>query len=431
MGTETETPLRIHRLQAENVKRIKVIDITPDGEVIKLTGKNKQGKTSTLDSIWLGIGGGKAKRDTAVTNPIRHGETQASVMIDLGDLTVTRKWELGEDGETTTELFLANKDGVPRRSPQAALDALINHAGFDPLSFTRLDDKSQVAALLELVDLPFDPIEFDEKTKDIEAQRTVFDRGLKELKAQVAAMPRYPNAPAERVESTLLLDEIRNLQTTQTARAEKQGEYERAQDAKSAAEWRVSQLEAQLETARGDATRAGVSLEAAKKEYEGLPDSTAMIAELQESLATAGETNSEIEANERFEHATKDLLAKTAESEGRTTTIEARRQEKRDALAAAKFPVDGLSFEDGVVMYDGQPFAQASAAEQTQISMALVMAGNPTLRVITIRDASLLDSESMKIITDMAAEHGFQIWLEIVDESGEVGVVIEDGSNVR
>ncbi|NQS97855.1 MAG: hypothetical protein HQ591_05330 [candidate division Zixibacteria bacterium] len=43
------------------------------------------------------------------------------------------------------------------------------------------------------------------------------------------------------------------------------------------------------------------------------------------------------------------------------------------------------------------------------------------------KDGSLLDSRNLKIIDRMAGEHDFQIWLESVDETGEIGIVIEAG----
>ena len=59
--------------------------------------------------------------------------------------------------------------------------------------------------------------------------------------------------------------------------------------------------------------------------------------------------------------------------------------------------------------------------------MAVAMAINPDLRVVIIRDGSLLDTKHMAVIEQMAKDKDFQVWMEIVDESGEVGVYIEDG----
>ena len=82
-----------------------------------------------------------------------------------------------------------------------------------------------------------------------------------------------------------------------------------------------------------------------------------------------------------------------------------------------------------VVVFRHQHLVYANAAaEQLRVSVALAMAANPTLRVLRILDGSLLDSDSLEIIATLAAENDYQVWIEIVDESGAVGFVIEDGA---
>ncbi len=78
-------------------------------------------------------------------------------------------------------------------------------------------------------------------------------------------------------------------------------------------------------------------------------------------------------------------------------------------------------------MLNGVPLTQASDAEQLRASLAIAMALNPKLRVIRVRDGSLLDSNAMKIIAEMAETKDFQVWIERVDDSGKVGFVLEDG----
>ena len=58
----------------------------------------------------------------------------------------------------------------------------------------------------------------------------------------------------------------------------------------------------------------------------------------------------------------------------------------------------------------------------------MAMALNPEIRVIRITDGSLLDSGNLALIAEMADEHDFQVWIEKVDESGTIGVYIEDGA---
>lgn len=106
---------------------------------------------------------------------------------------------------------------------------------------------------------------------------------------------------------------------------------------------------------------------------------------------------------------------------------------KAKAIAAAEMPVTGLGFDDSGVTFGGVPFSQASSAEQIRVSLAMAMALNPSVRVIRIMDGSLLDSDSLAAVREAAAEHDFQIFLEMVGDAetaDPASVVISDGSVV-
>ena len=59
------------------------------------------------------------------------------------------------------------------------------------------------------------------------------------------------------------------------------------------------------------------------------------------------------------------------------------------------------------------------------------MSSNPELRVIRIKDGSLLDADGMAMLKAMASENDFQIWIERVADSDPIAVVIGDGSIAR
>jgi hypothetical protein len=63
-----------------------------------------------------------------------------------------------------------------------------------------------------------------------------------------------------------------------------------------------------------------------------------------------------------------------------------------------------------------------------RVSMAVALAMNPSLRVCLIRDGSLLDSDSLEIIREMAEAADAQVWLERVSEGADCQVIIEDGA---
>ena len=90
-------------------------------------------------------------------------------------------------------------------------------------------------------------------------------------------------------------------------------------------------------------------------------------------------------------------------------------------------PVENIHFGDGIILLDGVPFEQGSDAEQLRACLAIAMARNPELKVIRIREGSLLDEDSEKLVREIATKKGFQIWQEKVDSSGKVGFFIEEG----
>src|SRR5690606_29737088 len=103
------------------------------------------------------------------------------------------------------------------------------------------------------------------------------------------------------------------------------------------------------------------------------------------------------EHNVLVEHATRRLETiieaegLEQQSEALTRAMEDRNEAKAKAIAAASLPVPGLAFGDGTVTLAGVPFDQASDAEQLRASVAIAMALNPRLRVLRVRDGSLLD----------------------------------------
>ena len=107
--------------------------------------------------------------------------------------------------------------------------------------------------------------------------------------------------------------------------------------------------------------------------------------------------------------------------------MEAREEHKRAAIAAAKFPVEGLSLGEEEVLIDGLPFDQAHTSKKIRTSMAIAMAANPEVRVIRIVNGSMLDSKSMKIVAEMAGAGDYQVWIERVSDGDGVGIIIEDG----
>ena len=394
--------MKIIRLTAENVKRLKAVEIEPDGTMQVITGRNAQGKTSVLDAIWLALGGGTAARGTP--RVIRDGEEQASVTLDLGDLTVTRTWK----GEKTT-LTVTSPDGARYSGPQGVLDALVGRLSFDPLAFTNLSTREQREALLDLVDIDVDLAELATQRKRVFDDRT--EAGRQE-KALGASPDPDPSLPAEEISAGALIDQIE--EATSAAHVQ-----QRLRHQVETLEQQVKHLQESLTLAQADLAESIAELEA-----QPIPSD---VAGLRVQLEQIEDTNRRIRDNASLRQKATLRGRRRAEYAALTDQIAALDQAKADALAKAAFPVPGLGFDDEGVTYQGVPFAQASSAEQIRVSLAMAMSLNPKLRVIRILDGSLLDAENLALISEMAADSDYQIWVERVSDASGVGVVIEDG----
>ena len=402
--------MRIIRLAAENIKRLKAVDIEPDGTLQIITGRNAQGKTSVLDAIWLALGGGQASKDTP--RPIRDGETSAAVTLDLGDLLITRTWDAEKD---KTELKVTAPDGAKYRSPQTLLDGLVGKLSFDPLAFTRLTAREQRQALLDLLDLDF-------AAADRERAR-LYNIRL-ETGRQMHAygdLPKLPaDAPTAESSGALLVDRINMAHEAADA-------IRKARAAIDSCLTRLEDIDQRIAGLQNEREATAASIAEWERRIDDMPEPED-ITGLRAALAGLEARNAEARENARILAAREAQKALQAEYTELTRTINAIDQRKADALAAATMPVDGLGFDDQGVTFNGVPFGQASAAEQIRVSLAMAMALNPTLRVIRILDGSLLDADSMAAIAAMAKAGDYQVWVERVADDADTAVVIEDGS---
>ena len=399
--------MKIIKFTAENIKRLRAVEITPDGTVQVITGKNAAGKSSVLDAIWLALGGGPASKTT--TKPIRDGQDRASVQLDLGDLIVRRAWV----GDKTT-LTVTAADGAKYSSPQGVLDSLVGRLSFDPLEFTRLSAGNQVAALLDIVDIGVDIGELAANRERAYSERTEIGRQVKSFEGQVAGFGEpVEGVPDVEVSVTDLLAQWR--QADNAIRTFQAAVRDRDREA-----GRVSSLRSQLAAAEQN-------LAMVQNTLDSLPEGGLDPDAIQARIDSAEDVNAHVRANADRAKITGYLTEARSKFAGITKTIEAIDQAKADALAGATFPVDGLGFDDNGVTYRGVPFSQASSAEQIRVSLAMAMSLNPKLRVIRILDGSLLDADNMALIAGMAAAGDYQVWIERVSDDSGVGVVIEDG----
>lgn len=397
--------MKIINLKAENIKKIKAVDITPTDNTVVITGKNGQGKSSILDSILFALGGKDALKDTP--KPVRDGEDHASVEIDLGDYKVVRTWN--EQGTTRLEVF--SKDGAKFGSPQTLLDEIVGRIAFDPLAFANMRPEDQKAVLLDVLGLTDKVTELQAEYKEKYDERTLVGRDLKTAEGHLNSIEVPENAPKAPVDTVKVVAELDKAK-------EHNQTIEETQDALAEAKTEVSELETALKEAKASVAAAEKALKG-KAKIDTTP--------LTEKLASAAELNRAYETVEARKKAANMVQTHKTIQKELSDELTAIMGRKEALINSAKLPIDGLNIDSDGVTFKAIPFSQLSSAEQLKVSLAIAMSMNPKLRVMRIMDGSLLDSDNMKVIKEMATAEDYQVWIERVEDNGQVGILIENG----
>jgi hypothetical protein len=422
--------MRIVRLITENIKRIKAIDITPGKYINRISGGNGEGKTSALDSIlWCLTGTSKVP-----PQPVRKGAGKGKIEVDLGDIVVTRRFY--ENGNRNGSLAIESKTNRTRyQSPQQLLDGFMGKVSFDPLEFLRMKPEKQSEVLRSLVklDVDIDALNAAYQADYLRRREAKKERDSLEIRRNAFGGMYAGSLPKEKVDEAALVQELREASeynaTIETERIRRKNiENAHAQQIQTIADKHkeLENLKAEIANLEANAKQRIITI-AGWKPLEEPRDAEQLAAQITE----ARNINAYIDRQRQYDGYNKEIEALDEEVVNLTAAMDEREATKAKAMSEAEFPIPGLAFGDDEVIYNNLPFEQASNAEQIKASVAIGMASNPELRVMLIKDGSLLDSKSVNVIAEMALEHDFQVFMEVTDTSGKVGVYIEDGEVVR
>jgi DNA repair exonuclease SbcCD ATPase subunit len=404
-------PSRLISLTAENFKRLRAVEIKFGKRKTEIVGGNEQGKTSVMDAIAVALGGTKYAPEL----PIRKGAKSAEIIVKTDELTITRRFT--ESGGST--ITIVGADGARLNSPQTVLDRLVGGGlMFDPLAFARMKPAEQVSAIKTIAGLGEVFAKLDAERKRVSEERVIVGREVDRQRGAVQLMP-IVESPDQPVSVMSLITQVESARDTIAENA-----LERSQLAVARTE--LDSLAKQRDEIEQRITRGTTWVRENADRIMALVDPDT--ASIQTQIGQAEETNKKVEQKKRRADAVTAL--ETAERTYKTHTrrIDAIDEEKAAALSKAQLPIPDLSFSDSELLLKGVPFADIGMSAQIKASVAIGLAQNPQLRVMLVRDASLLDDEGMKVLSELAEKHDAQVLVELVHgNKGEVGVEIVDG----
>jgi DNA repair exonuclease SbcCD ATPase subunit len=416
--------MKVIRLQINNFLGVKAVDITPNGNVVKIKGKNGNGKTSVINAIWVAIGGLDKKE--VPNDPIRHGEKSAEISVDLGEITVTRKFT--GKGEY---LEVRSKDGFKAPSPQTLLDGMFNAVSIDPQSFVDMKPKERKELLLGITGNKEKIEQLEMDSKSAYDKRTLVGRDIKTLEGKLVGAPNDEQIEEKSALSLRLkLEEAKEKDRELLHKKDLVSDMIKSNEEHAtriiAIKKEIAELQQEMKECDESIVRNKIKIGEMNEQIESAPPSNT--SEVIAEMDAMDEYNAKVRKIKEARALREELKKKEKESDALTAKIKQCDMDKTALLADAKMPVKNISF-NGDNMYVGETiFTDMSYSEKIKISMMIGAAINSKIRIIRIARGGELDADSMEQVQKFADKHDLQVWIEqVASEKSQDGLFIEDG----
>ena len=414
--------VKITALEAENVKRIKAVALTPSPTGLTLVGgNNNQGKTSVLDALAWALGGDRFRPDAAQ----RDGAiAPAHLKVTLSNgVVVERK---GKNASLTVT------DPTGRRSGQQLLNAFVEPLALDLPRFMDASDKEKADILLRIIGIGAELHTRDLEIKGLYDKRTFTGQLAAQKKHFAEDMISYPEAPDEPVSASELIRQQQDIlarngenQRLRAQYAELEQQVQQCVDELKRTRERIATLQQLADELDAKHTKLFNQRETARKTVSQLQDEST--AELEASIRDIEETNRKVRANLEKSRAEDEAAQYASEYDRLTESIQQKRADRMALLNGADLPLPGLSVEDGVLTYNGKRWRDMSGSDQLRVATAIVRRLNPDCGFVLLDKLEQMDLTTLTEFGRwLEAEH-LQAIATRVSTGSECQIIIEDG----
>lgn len=434
--------MKILKLQTENFMNIRMVKIDLDGKPLIISGDNAQGKSSLRNSIFSMLEGLK------VTKPIRDGETQAKSRLEVGDETGTKfiiEEVITENGERF-KVTAPTTDGgtLSYDSPRKFLKQFLSFISVDPgvlADLLRSDKKEDKRKALDLLidllskhgnngDVRAGLEHFaseKQKLKDARSkaiqEAEYIEKTLQKITPDESVFNDVPDALIDSAELTKKLSEyeVKVNRYDEYVQEETQivGELKGLDD-------RIDQVRRELESLQKVKEATIARLNDLNQNVPQKPNPEEYTA-IQESIKTITERNQKISQKKQFYSNKKEgelrreLASKLLKGMNEVDEL------KQKALASLPMPIPGLSIGEDEILFNSLPLSNESESSLIRIATSILMAMNPKLKTIILRNGNAFTLKNLNQYIEWVNESGYQLITEYCDDSGEIGLFIENG----
>lgn len=205
----------------------------------------------------------------------------------------------------------------------------------------------------------------------------------------------------------------------------KNGENERKRQNLKQLENNHSILLQQLQELQNKIQISQADLEVARKSAVDLLDESTE--ELESNIANIEKINTKIRANMDKEKAEEEAKKYKEQYDAKTLELDKVRKEKEDLLKNANLPLEGLSVQEGNLVYNGHQWDNMSGSEQLIVATSIVRKLNPECGFVLLDKLEQMDLNTLNEFNKWLVQEELQVIATRVSTGEECSIIIEDG----
>ena len=407
--------IKINKLEIENIKRVKAVKIEPTLNGLTIVGgNNNQGKTSILDAIAWGLGGNKYKpsepqRQGSIVPPYLH------IVLSNG-LIVERKGK-------NSDLKVIDPNGD--KSGQQILNSFVEELAIDLPKFMDMTNKEKANTLLSIVGVGEKLYALEQQEKEVYNKRHAIGQIADQKKKYAKEQPYFTDAPKELISATELIMQQQEILTRNGENQSKRRRHEEIKRLHMQQAQEIDRLKRELKAMQEAYDQTAADLDIAVKSITELVDEST--AELENNIRNIDEINRKVRANLDKDRAEEDANDYRIEYDKLTSDLDSIRDEKTNLLQNANLPLEGLTVEDGELLYNGQRWDNMSGSDQLKVSTAIVRKLKPECGFILLDKLEQMDMDTLKEFGAWLEQEDLQAIATRVSTGDECSILIEDG----
>lgn len=410
--------VKISSLELENVKRVKAVRLQPtENGLTIIGGKNNQGKTSVLDAIAYALGGANYKP----SNTKREGsmiDPHMKVVLSNG-IVVERK------GKNST---LQVTDPSGKKQGQALLDSFITTFALDLPKFIQSNDKEKAKVLLQIIGIGDQLAQFDLEEKRLADERLAIGRIAKEKTGHAEQMVQWDGVPKEPISMSDLIKQQQDILARNGLRQQWKAEYNQILADLTRTDDDIDRMTKQIADLKAKRTELEQKAKLASKSPKELEmESTS---EIEASIQNIESINAKVRDNLEKEKAQMEADSYSQKYRELSDQIEKLRDNRMKLLEGSDMPLKGLSVEDGILVFNGQPWDNMSGSDQLRVATAIVRKIQPNCGFVLLDKLEQMDLDTLSDFSKWLEKEGLQAIATRVSTGEECTIYIEDGYSV-